>query len=49
MNDIKYDSGELPNYSIMDKEARYDGLDRTMKSLEGLKNALGAGDKYIRA
>merc|ERR1711862_603417 len=44
MNDIKYDSAELPNYVLMDKQARFDALDRTMKSLEGLKNSLANED-----
>ena len=44
MNDIQYTPGELPNYVIMDKEARYDALDRTMKNMEALKSVLGEGD-----
>jgi hypothetical protein len=47
MNDIQYTPGELPNYIIMDKEARYDALDRTMKSLENLKNVLSQGDASV--
>lgn len=44
MNDIQYDKGELPNYVVIDKEARFDALDRTMKDLEALKASLEAGD-----
>ncbi len=41
MNDIKYSPSELPNYVVMDKQARYDALERTMKNLEDLKKVLG--------
>ena len=40
MNDMKYDEAELPNYVLLDKEARFNALDSTMKNLESLKLAL---------
>lgn len=44
MNDIKYDTAELPNYVLLDKQTRFDALDRTMKSLEALKNSLAGNN-----
>jgi len=40
MNEIQYDKGELPNYVALDKEARFEALENTMKNLESLKLAL---------
>ena len=40
MNEIKYDGAELPNYVLLDKEARFNALEDTMKNLETLKKAL---------
>ena len=40
MNDVKYDKGELPNYVLLDKQARYNALEVTMNTLETLKNNL---------
>lgn len=44
MNDIQYTKNELPNYVVLDKQARYDALDKTMKSLEGLQKSLSSED-----
>mmetsp|Transcript_14530 Transcript_14530/g.21429 ORF Transcript_14530/g.21429 Transcript_14530/m.21429 type:complete len:259 (+) Transcript_14530:131-907(+) len=44
MNDIKYAKDELPNYIVIDQQDRYDALERTMKNLDNLKNALVAED-----
>lgn len=44
MNEMQYDKGELPNYVVLDKQARFDALDRTMKDLESLKASLDARD-----
>jgi hypothetical protein len=43
MNEIQYDKAELPNYVLLDKQARYDALERTMKNLENLKSVLAIG------
>eukprot|EP00581_Thalassiosira_minuscula_P012477 CAMPEP_0183726914 /NCGR_PEP_ID=MMETSP0737-20130205/24395_1 /TAXON_ID=385413 /ORGANISM="Thalassiosira miniscula, Strain CCMP1093" /LENGTH=282 /DNA_ID=CAMNT_0025958385 /DNA_START=76 /DNA_END=927 /DNA_ORIENTATION=- len=40
MNDIQYDKNELPNYVVLDKEARFEALENTMKNLESLKTVL---------
>mmetsp|Transcript_11358 Transcript_11358/g.17496 ORF Transcript_11358/g.17496 Transcript_11358/m.17496 type:complete len:259 (-) Transcript_11358:265-1041(-) len=44
MNDINYAKEELPNYVVMDQQARYDALQRTMRNLENLKEALADED-----
>jgi hypothetical protein len=43
MNEIQYDKAELPNYVLLDKQARYDALEQTMKNLENLKSVLAIG------
>jgi hypothetical protein len=43
MNEIQYDKAELPNYVVLDKQARYDALEQTMKNLENLKSVLAIG------
>ena len=47
MNEIQYDKAELPNYVLLDKEARFDALDRTMKSLERLKTSLASPNAAV--
>lgn len=41
MNEMKYDKGELPEYVLLDKQARFEALENTMKDLESLRNLLG--------
>lgn len=40
MNEITYDANELPNYVVLDKEARFGALVNTMENLTNLKNTL---------
>lgn len=47
MNDIKYDKAELPNYVVMDKDARYEALDQTMKGLERLRISLSSPNASV--
>lgn len=44
MNDIQYSKSELPNYVLLDKQGRYDALEKTMKSLENLQKTLTKED-----
>lgn len=44
INDIQYTKSELPNYVLLDKQTRYDALEKTMKSLEGLQKSLAIDD-----
>jgi hypothetical protein len=46
-NDIQYAREELPSYVLMDKEARYDAIDLTMKRLENLKKSLATRDDAL--
>ena len=47
MNEIQYDKAELPNYVVLDKEARFEALDQTMKALERLKNSLSSPNASV--